>query len=175
MRELTIEQLINKIQELKAGEKVLLSGTIYTARDAAHARIAEMLKKGENLPVNLKNSVIYYCGPSPAKPGNAAGACGPTTSSRMDNLTPMMLELGVRAFIGKGARSHAVKEALKKHKAVYFAATGGVAALLSQKVKKCEVAAFEDLGPEAIYEMEVREFPLIVAVDAGGNDIFKTL
>lgn len=173
MRNLTIEQLIFKISELKAGEKILLSGTIYTARDAAHARISAMLKKDEKLPVDLKNTVIYYCGPSPAKPGNAVGACGPTTSSRMDGLTPMMLDLGVKAFIGKGARSQAVKNALKQYNAVYLAATGGVAALLAGKVRKCEVAAFEDLGPEAIYRMDVVDFPVIVAVDASGGMIYS--
>ena len=172
MKNITTEQLIAKIPELKAGEKLLLSGTIYTARDAAHARIAEMLSKKQKLPVDLNNSVIYYCGPSPAKPGLAVGSCGPTTSSRMDSLTPMMMELGVKAFIGKGARSEVVIDSLKKHSALYLVATGGVAALLAEKVKKCEIAAFEDLGPEAIYRMEVKEFPVIVAIDAVGNDIF---
>ncbi|MFH1367735.1 MAG: FumA C-terminus/TtdB family hydratase beta subunit [Elusimicrobiota bacterium] len=171
MKEYTVDKLIAGISGLKAGDKILLSGTIYTARDAAHARIAAGTDAGSVLAL-LKGSVIYYCGPAPAKPGNAVGACGPTTSSRMDGHTPMMLELGVKAFIGKGARSQAVKDALKRYKAVYLVATGGVAALLAGKVRKCEVAAFEDLGPEAIYRMDVVDFPVIVAIDANGNDIF---
>jgi len=175
MKELTVEQLISKAAELKAGDRILLSGTLYTARDAAHARIAEMVARNEKLPVDFDNSVLFYCGPSGASPCAPIGACGPTTSSRMDSLTPMMLELGVKVFIGKGDRSKAVKEDTKKHKAVYLVATGGAAALLGTKVKSGKLIAFDDLGPEAIYKLEVRDFPVTVAFDANGGDVFTKI
>lgn len=169
---LSASQLIADIPKLKAGDRILLSGVIYTARDAAHKRLFEMIKGKEALPFDLKNSIIYYCGPAPARPGDAIGSCGPTTSSRMDVYTPALLSMGVKATIGKGPRSDEVKEALKKNQAVYLAATGGVAALLSRKVKKAELVAFSDLGPEAIYRLDVIEFPVIVANDIFGNDVF---
>lgn len=153
----------------------MLSGTIYTARDAAHERIVKMLDECGKVPFELKNSAIYYCGPTPAKPGEIIGACGPTTSARMDVFTPKMLDEGVKILIGKGVRSKNVCDSIKKNKAVYMAATGGVAALLSKTVKSCELIAFGDLGPEAIYKLEIENMPLIVAIDSEGNDIFKKI
>jgi fumarate hydratase subunit beta len=168
----TIPELIARIPSLTAGDHLLLRGVIYTARDAAHQRLTELLRQGAPLPIDLKDSVIYYCGPCPAKPGDAIGPCGPTTSSRMDSFTPTLLEHGVKAVIGKGPRSAAVRSALVQYGAVYLTATGGVAALLAQKVRKSSVLAFEDLGPEALYRLEVLDFPVIVAGDAHGNDLF---
>src|SRR3989339_1871843 len=165
---LTTEQLISKAAQLKAGDKILLSGIIYTARDAAHKRFMGLIESGRPLPVDMEKSIIYYCGPAPAKPGSAAGPCGPTTSSRMDKFTPKLLSMGLKASIGKGPRAQEVRDALKEFGAVYLVATGGVAALLSSKVKKSEVVAFEDLGPEAVYKFEVVDFPVIVANDAAG-------
>jgi len=158
---------------LKTGDRVLLSGTIYTARDTAHKRLVELLNSGKPLPLNLNGQVIYYCGPTPAKPGQAIGSAGPTTAGRMDNYTPALLKAGIKATIGKGKRSKEVRLALKKHKAVYFAATGGAGALLSTHIKSAKIKAYPELGPEAIYELEVENFPLIVANDAHGNDIFE--
>ena len=173
MQNLNIRELIAKIPKLKAGDSISLSGTVYTARDAAHRRFAELDEQGKPLPVELEDAVIYYCGPCPAKPGEAIGSCGPTTSSRMDPLTPLMLSKGVKAFIGKGPRSKETREAMAKSGAVYLAATGGVGALLSRKVRKAEVVAFPELGPEAVYKLEVLDFPLIVAFDTNGGDVFK--
>jgi len=170
---ITLNELLSNINKVKAGQQVLLSGTIYTARDAAHKRISDSISKGGNLPFRLEGSAIYYCGPSPAKPGEVIGACGPTTSSRMDAWTPLMLAHGVKVLIGKGKRSKEVVASIKKNKAVYFVATGGVAALLSKTVKKASLIAFKDLGPEAIYKLEVEDMPLIVSVDAGGKNIFS--
>jgi len=174
MKSYTKEQLISKITELQAGDKVLFSGTVYTARDAAHKRICGLIEQNKPLPFELKDSVIYYCGPCPAKPGDVIGSCGPTTSSRMDAYTPLILSKGVKALIGKGPRSSEVKDALKENGAVYLAATGGVAALFSKKVKKAEIIAFKELGPEAIYKLELTDLPLIVACDVHGNDIYKS-
>jgi len=168
----TVPELIENIPRLHAGDSVLLTGSILTARDAAHKRLSDMAASGEQLPVSLENTIIYYCGPTPAKPGDAVGSCGPTTSSRMDQFTPLMLSLGVKATIGKGARSAEVLEAQKKYGAIYLIATGGVAALLSIKVRKSELLAFGDLGPEAIYRFEVVDFPLIVGADVYGNSVF---
>jgi fumarate hydratase subunit beta len=151
----------------------LLSGTIYTARDAAHKRIITMLENAEEIPFNLKNSAIYYCGPTPAKPGTIIGACGPTTSSRMDIFTPRILKEGVKLLIGKGARADYVVDSIRDNGAVYLAATGGAAALLSETVKKADLIAFEDFGTEAIYKLEVDDMPLIVAIDANGGNIFS--
>jgi fumarate hydratase subunit beta len=162
------------IKELKAGEKVFLSGYIYTARDTAHKRFMDVLNAGNELPFNIKDQVIYYCGPSPAPPGKVIGACGPTTSSRMDSYTPRLLSLGLKGMIGKGKRSSAVKEALKENKAVYFGATGGAGALLSQSVVSLEIVAYEDLGPEAVVKLEVRNMPLFVINDIYGNDLYET-
>jgi len=161
------------VMSLRAGDRVLLSGVIYTARDAAHKRMLEMLERAEALPIELKGQVIYYAGPSPAPPGRPVGSIGPTTSGRMDPYTPRLLELGLKGTIGKGNRSPEVKEALKRYRAVYFGATGGAAALLAQRVKRAEVVAFEDLGPEAIRRLEVEDFPLVVLNDPYGGDLYE--
>ncbi len=159
-------------KELKAGDEVFLSGTILTARDAAHKRLCDALKKGKSLPLNLKDAIIYYCGPTPARPGRPIGSCGPTTSSRMDPFTPALVSLGLGAMIGKGDRSDEVKRTIKKYKCVYFLVTGGIGALLSTKVKSSKVILFNDLGPEAVHKLEVKDFPLIVGIDSKGNDIY---
>ena len=161
------------IKELTAGTSVLISGTIYTARDAAHKRLVEALKKKEELPFVLKGQTIYYAGPSPARPGRTIGSAGPTTSGRMDVYTPRMLAAGVKAMIGKGSRSMEAREAMQKYKAVYFVATGGAGALLAQTIKKATVVAYEDLGPEAVRMLTVDNFPAIVANDIYGNDLFE--
>jgi fumarate hydratase subunit beta len=161
-----------KIASLKAGDEVLLSGVIFTARDAAHKRLHEIISKGKPLPLNLKNEIIYYAGPTPPQPGMAIGSCGPTTSSRMDKFTPELLRLGLGGMIGKGDRSKDVEKAIKKYHRVYFLATGGIGALLSTKVKSAKVVLFGSLGPEAVYRMEVENFPLIVGIDSKGNNIY---
>jgi fumarate hydratase subunit beta len=151
----------------------LLSGIIYTARDAAHKRLMALLEKGKKLPVELTGQVLYYCGPSPAKPGRPIGSAGPTTSSRMDRSTPKILAAtGLKGMIGKGERSVEVVDAIKKHGAVYFAATGGAGALIGSAVVSSTVVCYEDLGPEAIHRLEVRKMPLIVAIDSKGNDLY---
>ena len=172
MKNLSVTELVSKAAELKAGERFLLSGTVYTARDAAHKKLAELIDKGKQLPFELKDAVIYYCGPCPAKPRDVIGSCGPTTSSRMDPYTPLLISKGVKAFIGKGPRSAEVKQALTDSGAVYFAATGGVAALFSKKVRKAEVIAFPELGPEAVYKLELADLPVLVACDSRGGDVF---
>ncbi|OHC02564.1 MAG: fumarate hydratase [Planctomycetes bacterium RIFCSPHIGHO2_12_39_6] len=163
----------NIIESFRIGDKVYISGIIYTARDAAHKRLVELIDNGKEIPFNIKNQIIYYVGPSPAPPGKPVGSCGPTTSYRMDVYTPKLLEKGLKATIGKGNRSETVIEAMEKHKAVYFVATGGAAALLANKVKKADVIAYEDLGAEAIMRLEVLNFPVVVANDVYGNDLFK--
>ncbi|MCG0277802.1 MAG: Fe-S-containing hydro-lyase [Thermanaeromonas sp.] len=161
------------IQELKAGERVSLSGIIYTARDAAHKRLVEAYLAGEELPINLEDQIIYYVGPCPAKPGRVIGSAGPTTSGRMDPYTPLLIrELGLKGMIGKGSRSQEVIEAIKEKGAVYFLAIGGAGALLAQRIKKAQVVAYEDLGPEAIYQLEVEDFPLIVGIDCYGKNAY---
>jgi len=160
------------IAGLSAGDRVLLSGVIYTARDAAHARLVELLRRGEPLPIGLKGQVICYAGPSPARPGHVIGSLGPTTSGRMDAYTPALLRAGLKGMIGKGYRSREVVEAIVRHGAVYFAATGGAAALLAKKVVACEIVAYEDLGCEAIHRLEVVDFPLIVINDSHGRDFY---
>jgi fumarate hydratase subunit beta len=162
------------IESLTAGEKVYLSGFIYTARDTAHKRFMDVLNAGKELPFDIKDQTIYYCGPSPASPGKVIGACGPTTSSRMDLYTPKLLLFGLKGMIGKGKRSPAVKEAIKQYKAVYFGATGGAGALLSHSVVSSEIIAYEDLGPEAVVKLEVRDMPLFVINDIYGNDLYET-
>jgi fumarate hydratase subunit beta len=157
---------------LRAGDEVLLSGTILTARDEAHKRLHDMMKKGRRIPISLKDAVIYYCGPTPAAPRRPIGSCGPTTSSRMDAFTPSLLRLGVAGMIGKGRRSDEVKRAMRKFKAVYFLATGGIGALLSTKVRRAGPILFRELGPEAVFRLEVVDFPLIVGVDSKGRDIY---
>jgi fumarate hydratase subunit beta len=160
------------IKDLVAGEKVEITGVLYTARDQAHKRIADAIKNNEPLPFDLNGRIIYYAGPSPAPEGKPTGSIGPTTSGRMDIFTPLLLENGLKGMIGKGPRSTDAKNAIKKCGAVYFAATGGVAALLSTFVKKSEIIAYEDLGPEAVYRLEVERFPAIVAIDTHGNDVY---
>ncbi|GEN35546.1 MULTISPECIES: Fe-S-containing hydro-lyase [Aneurinibacillus] len=158
---------------LRAGDRVELTGTLYTARDAAHKRMAETLESGGELPVDVAGQVIYYVGPTPARPGQAIGSAGPTTSSRMDAYTPRLLEKGLRGMIGKGKRSETVKEAIVKHRAVYFAAVGGAAALIAKAIRSAEVVAYEDLGTEAIHRLVVERFPVIVVNDAEGNDLYE--
>jgi fumarate hydratase subunit beta len=160
------------IASLKAGDEVLLNGTIFTARDAAHQRLHELIIRGKNVPLNLKDACIYYSGPTPPRPGRIIGSCGPTTSSRMDSFTPELLKLGLRAMIGKGSRNDEVRRAIKTYQCIYFLATGGIGALLSDKVKMARPILFKDLGPEAIYKMEVVDFPLVVGIDSKGNDIY---
>lgn len=161
-----------KASQLKAGDLVLITGTIYTSRDAAHKRMTEALAAGEKLPVDFTDQIIYYVGPAPAKPGQAIGSAGPTTSGRMDAYTPRMLEEGLRGMIGKGYRTPEVVEAMKKHGAVYFTATGGAAALIAKTIKKYEVIAYDDLGTEALSRLTVEDFPAIVAIDSQGNNFY---
>lgn len=162
----------DKVLSLKAGDNVLINGIIYTARDAAHKKLIELMDKGESLPIDLQGQIIYYVGPTPAKPGQVIGSAGPTTSGRMDKYTPRMLEHGMKACIGKGLRNQAVKDALQEHKGIYFAAVGGAGALLSKKIKKCEVVAYPELGAEAIHRLEVEDFPVTVVNDAHGGDVY---
>ena len=162
------------IKNLKAGDYVYITGTIYTARDAAHKRMYEALDAGEKLPIDMAHNVIYYMGPSPAREGRPIGSAGPTTASRMDKYAPTLLDLGQKGMIGKGKRTQAVKEAIVRNKAVYFAAVGGAGALLSQKIIASEVVAYDDLGTEAIRKLEVKDFPVIVVIDCMGNDLYET-
>lgn len=161
------------VRSLRVGDKVSLSGVVYVARDAAHHRLVEVLQKGEKPPLDIKGQTFYYMGPSPAPPGRVIGSAGPTTSSRMDPYTPYLVSKGLRAMIGKGSRSVEVREALKLHGAVYFAAVGGAGALISMSIKEATVVAYEDLGPEAILRLIVNDFPVIVANDAFGADLFS--
>lgn len=160
-------------RRLSSGERVLLTGTMYTGRDAAHKRLFEMMEKGERLPVDLKGQVIYYVGPCPAKPGAAIGSAGPTTSGRMDAYTPRLLDAGLRGMIGKGLRAKAVVDSIIRNGAVYFAAIGGAGALLAQAIKEAEVVAFDDLGPEAMYRLRVEDFPATVIIDSTGADLYR--
>ncbi len=161
------------ICSLSAGETVLLSGTIITARDAAHARMSELLKQGKKLPVDISGSIIYYAGPAPTPPGKVIGSVGPTTAGRMDPFTPQLIQSGLKGMIGKGKRSEEVREACRKFKAVYFAAPGGVAALMARSVQSMKLLAWPELGPEAIYELQVSQFPLIVINDCMGRDFYR--
>jgi fumarate hydratase subunit beta len=161
------------VRGLRAGDSVLITGTIYAARDAAHKRMVESIDKGETLPVDLSDQIIYYVGPCPAKPGQAIGSAGPTTSGRMDVYTPKILEQGLRGMIGKGHRSPDVIAAMKKNGAVYFVATGGAAALIARTVKKYAVVAYADLGTEALAALTVEEFPAIVGIDSTGRDYYE--
>ena len=161
-------------KELHSGDYVYISGTIYTARDAAHKRMNETLGKGEKLPFDIENQLIYYMGPSPAREGRAIGSAGPTTASRMDKYAPILLDLGLGGMIGKGKRSQAVKDAIVRNDAVYFAAVGGAGALLSKCIKKAEVIAYDDLGTEAIRRLEVENLPAIVVIDCQGNNLYET-
>jgi fumarate hydratase subunit beta len=162
------------LERLHAGDHVLLSGVIYSARDAAHRRMIASLEKGEPLPIDVRGQVIYYVGPTPARPGRVIGSAGPTTSMRLDPYTPALLEAGLKGIIGKGGRGPAVREALKKHKAVYFLAVGGTGALVSQRIKSVDIVAYEDLGTEAVRRMEVEDFPAIVVNDIYGDDLLET-
>lgn len=162
------------VSSLCAGDCVYLTGTIYTARDAAHKRMYEALERKEELPFDVKNNVIYYMGPSPARPGGVIGSAGPTTASRMDKYTPVLLDGGLKGMIGKGRRSREVRDAVIRNGAVYFAAIGGAGALLSHAIIASEIVAYEDLGTEAVRKLEVRDFPAIVVMDAKGNDLYET-
>ena len=164
---------LEKIKNLKAGDELILNGIIYGARDAAHIRLIKEINENKKLPFEINNSTIFYVGPSPTKPNKKSGAIGPTTSSRMDNLTEPLLKRGLRAMIGKGDRSQKIKELMKKYGAIYLVTPGGISAYLSSKVEYIKEIAYKDLGPEAIFEIKVKEFPLFVAYDLYGNDIFK--
>ena len=161
-------------KELKSGDYVYITGTIYTARDAAHKRMAETLKEGNLLPIEMKNNIIYYMGPSPAREGRPIGSAGPTTASRMDKYAPALLDLGLKGMIGKGKRSLSVKDSIIRNGGVYFAAVGGAGAILSKCIKKSEVIAYDDLGTEAIRKLYVEDFPVIVVIDSEGNNLYET-
>lgn len=161
-------------KSLKAGDYVYLSGTIYTARDAAHKRMYEALNQGQELPISMKDNVIYYMGPSPAREGRPIGSAGPTTASRMDKYAPSLLDLGLKGMIGKGKRTKEVKDAIVRNRAVYFAAVGGAGALLSKSITSSQVIAYDDLGTEAIRKLEVKDFPVIVVIDSEGNNLYET-
>jgi len=163
---------MKKLNSLKVGQQIFFSGTIYTARDQAHKRMVEAIKAGKRLPFELKGAIIYYCGPTQTPKGKIIGSCGPTTSSRMDEFTPLLLAKGLSGMIGKGGRSKEVRDAIKKHKGVYFVTYAGCGALLSQYVKSAKAIAYRDLGPEAIVKLEVKDFPLTVAIDANGGCIY---
>ncbi len=162
-----------KLHTLKAGDAVLISGTVYTARDAAHKRMIETLEAGEALPFDVKDAVIYYAGPTPAKPGKVIGSCGPTTSGRMDAYAPQLIALGLTGMIGKGERTEEVVDAMKTYGSVYFGAIGGAGALIAKSVLSAEVVAYEDLGTEAVRRLTVKDFPAIVVIDAEGNNLYR--
>jgi fumarate hydratase subunit beta len=161
------------VEKLKIGDRVLINGVVYSARDAAHKRLVELIEKGQPLPFDIRDQIIYYVGPTPAKPGMPIGAAGPTSSYRMDAYAPLLISKGLKGMIGKGSRGKEVLEAMMKHKAVYLAATGGAGALISKSIKSSRVIAYEDLGAEAIRRMEVENFPAIVVNDIHGNDLYK--
>ena len=163
----------DKIKDLKSGDSVLLSGIIYSARDAAHKRLIDLLNEGRELPLNIKDETIYYVGPSPAKPGNVIGSAGPTTSYRMDAYAPALMDLGLKGMIGKGARNKEVIDSIVKNGAVYFGAIGGAAVLIAKSIVKSEIIAYEDLGAEAIRRMEVKDMPLVVIIDSKGNNLYE--
>ena len=164
----------DKVKELKAGDSCLISGVIYTARDAAHKRLCELVAQGKELPMDVKDSIIYFVGPTPAKPGQAIGSAGPTTSYRMDAYSPILIEQGLTGMIGKGNRGPEVINAMKQHCAVYFGAIGGCGALLSECIKEAEIVAYEDLGAEAIRRLVVKDFPVVVIIDSEGNNLYET-
>ena len=174
MKKLTTPLDEKTVRELKAGDQILLSGVIWTGRDQAHKRLVALLDEGRELPVNLQDQAIYFVGPCPARPGEPIGSAGPTTSGRMDAYSPRLIkDCKLRGMIGKGGRADAVVDAMKEYGAVYFAAAGGAGALIAQSIKKAEVIAFPDLGPEAIHRLEVEDLPLVVAIDSDGNDLYK--
>lgn len=172
MKRLDIEKINDWITDLRAGDEVLLTGIVYTARDAVHKRFSQLMEAGQELPIGLSGAVIYYAGPTPEKNGLAVGSCGPTTSSRMDRHTPMLMARGLRAMIGKGERSDKVVEAIKEARGVYFCAIGGAGALYASRIKSCEVVAFEELGCESLKKMYVEDFPVIVGIDSLGGNLF---
>lgn len=171
---LTTPLTAEKTASLKAGDSVLITGTVYTARDAAHKRLVDLADKGEALPIDVKDAIIYYVGPAPAKPGYALGSAGPTTSYRMDAYAPTLINMGLKGMIGKGLRNAEVIDAMKKNKAVYFGAIGGAGALLAKCVKSAEVVTYEDLGAEAIRKLEVVDLPVVVIIDSEGNNLYET-
>ncbi len=175
MKEISVKAPLSaeEIKRLSVGDKVFISGILYTARDAAHKRLKEAIGKGDKLPLTLKGQVIYYTGPTPAPPGHPLGSCGPTTSARMDSFVPLFLREGLKGMIGKGDRSSEVVQSIKEYQAVYFIALGGAGALLSRTIRQAEVVAYADLGPEAIYRLEVVDFPALVAIDCEGRNIYK--
>lgn len=175
LQEVTIPFAPGVAEGLRAGDLVSLSGSLFTGRDQTHRRLAELLDKGEELPIDLQNQLLYYVGPSPARPGQVIGAAGPTTSYRMDSYTPRLLELGLKATMGKGSRSMAVRDAMVKHQAIYLAAFGGAGALLSQRITMAEVIAFPDAGPEALFRFQVEQFPAVVINDTQGVDFYETI
>lgn len=174
MKKLALPLTPDEAANLRAGDTALLTGHLYTGRDAAHKRLAALIEKGEPLPFDIAGETIYYVGPAPARPGSAVGSAGPTTSYRMDAYTPPLLALGLRAMIGKGMRSKAVIDAMKACGAVYFGATGGAAALIARSIVKSEVVCYEDLGAEAIHRFEVKDFPVVVLIDSLGNNLYET-
>ena len=166
--------LTKKIRsKLKCGEEILFSGILYTARDAAHKKLTRLLTENKKLPFDIKETVIYYAGPTPTSRGKGFGSCGPTTSSRMDSFTKALLRKGLAGMIGKGRRSKEVKNAIKKHRAIYFLTIGGAGAYLAKRIKSAKVVTFKELGPEAIYKLEVKDFPLVIGIDSTGRDIYK--
>ena len=171
-KKITLPITDEDIKSLRAGDSVLLTGTIITGRDAAHKRLFELIQKGEPLPVEVRGELIYYVGPAPAKPGYAVGPAGPTSSYRMDKFTPALLDLGMKGMIGKGARSQEIIDSIKKNGAVYFAAIGGAAALIAKSIKKEEILCYDDLGTEAVRRYTVEDFPCIVAIDCEGNNVY---
>ncbi len=173
IKEIIAPVIPERLEELEVGEIIHLSGVIYTARDAAHKRMVNQLREGKPLPIALENQVIFYVGPSPARPGRVIGSCGPTTSSRMDSYAPLLLEKGLKVMVGKGPRSAEVVEATRKNRAVYLAGIGGAAALMARCVKAAEVVDYADLGTEAIHRLEVEKMPLIVAIDTRGNNLYE--
>ena len=172
-KRITTPLTLEKVKDLKAGDTVLIRGTIYTSRDAGHKRFVDLLDKGESLPFDPKDQIIYYVGPTPTKPGHAFGSAGPTSSYRMDPYAPRLLEVGLRGMIGKGLRNEALIESIKKNGGVYFAAIGGAAALIGKAVKKAEIIAYEDLGAEALRELQVEDLPVIVVIDSEGNNLYE--
>ena len=173
-KKITLPITDEDIKNLKAGDSVLLSGSIITGRDAAHKRLYELIQKGEKLPVDIKGELIYYVGPAPAKPGYAVGPAGPTSSNRMDKYAPSLLDLGLKGMIGKGARNKEVVDAIVRNKGVYLVAIGGAAALIAKSIKREEILCYEDLGTEAVRRYEVEDFPCIVAIDSNGNNVYET-
>lgn len=173
IKKITTPLTVDKVKELKSGDSVLLSGTIYTGRDAAHKRLIELLDSGKELPINVKDEIIYYVGPTPSKPGQVIGSAGPTTSYRMDAYAPKLMDLGLTGMIGKGKRDNNVIESIKRNKAIYFGAIGGAGALIGKSIVSCEIVAYEDLGAEAIRKLEVIDMPLTVIIDGEGNNLYE--